>query len=156
MRDDFCGNILTWFQLALPRRERPTSTLVRKLTPIVSTRAPAKGATCNNVDAVLLKSCFNSRSREGSDSLLCLLCFLIKMFQLALPRRERQQLYARFFMADKFQLALPRRERHDDRQAPAYAGMFQLALPRRERLVLSPFLPSTRRFNSRSREGSDL
>ena len=80
---------LVLFQLALPRRERhwalnqlvqpqPVSTrapakgatcfaLLGFLFPIVSTRAPAKGATLDRKPRQCFRIRFNSRSREGSD-----------------------------------------------------------------------------------------
>ena len=64
------------FQLALPRRERQSEIRYRLPCEIVSTRAPAKGATLAAQLQLAQSESFNSRSREGSDDVKERVCDL--------------------------------------------------------------------------------
>ena len=54
------------FQSPLPRRERPRTQQLIRMTIVVSIPAPAKGATIS-ANCTTPQVCFNPRSREGSD-----------------------------------------------------------------------------------------
>ena len=127
-----CTVVPAAYLATLPRRERR---IVQKAVvhPDVSIHAPAKGATCRGRADPDRRSCFNPRSREGSDSAGRGTRVGHVSFQSTLPRRERQQSTRRGPRKRSFN---PRsREGSDqtggnDRQVP-------------------------RGFNPRSREGSD-
>ena len=76
------------FQFTLPRGERRRR--IGELLPCgdVSIHAPARGATALSLQDGA-KERFNSRSREGSDTLLCKGGESIAGFQFTLPRGER-------------------------------------------------------------------
>ena len=99
----------------------------------VSIHAPARGATTDWQRSRYSSSCFNSRSREGSDHIGVREIDAIGMFQFTLPRGER-----------------PR-----DIELEEYHVAFQFTLPRGERLLSDGAVAYDQRFNSRSREGSD-
>ncbi len=122
---------------------------------------------------------FNTRSREGSDAALDTANAMGWMFQHTLPRRERPISNHVFISHCTFQHTLPRRERHQAKERTLGDDMFQHTLPRRERPIYgstayyvykvsthapakgatasdSHFRSCCWRFNTRSREGSDL
>ena len=59
------------FQFTLPRGERPSGRETKRRRRNVSIHAPAWGATCEHWSKFGLSLSFNSRSRVGSDILLC-------------------------------------------------------------------------------------
>ena len=102
------------FQLALPRRERRVSITFNLLNRAVSTRAPAKGATFA-LAWICCKTFVSTRAPAKGATLCRKVLRRTTQFQLALPRRERQQHHHGSCIAQRFQLALPRRERHTPR-----------------------------------------
>ena len=107
-----CDSSLSYrFQFTLPRGERhlPISFLPGKHR--VSIHAPARGATEPKVWLIYLMSCFNSRSREGSDAKVVGVPSVSNRFQFTLPRGERQRVYIALGFSLAFQFTLPRGER---------------------------------------------
>ena len=77
------------FQSTLPRGERQQP-FRRFNAPLhVSIHAPARGATSRFILAVLTETCFNPRSREGSDRARLTRTTIGDEFQSTLPRGER-------------------------------------------------------------------
>ena len=126
------------------------------LLHLVSTHAPAKGATPSPAFRQSPSIRFNPRSREGSDSSPSLVTVGEVVFQPTLPRRERPPTWSNRACVPPFQPTLPRRERQcqtrfftADRRvsthapakgatsascsAPSARYLFQPTLPRRER-----------------------
>ena len=99
----------------------------------VSIHAPAWGATSLDVWWGCNHASFNSRSRMGSD--------------ITAPRPVRGFLL--------FQFTLPHGERRRNTACYLLEDLFQFTLPHGERLPLPPPRAPARRFNSRSRMGSD-
>ena len=122
------------FQLALPRRERHSGIInpiqnivVSTRAPakgateserkgvtgfIVSTRAPAKGATLKQHTACNRQQVSTRAPAKGATGPYFFKSSVL-LFQLALPRRERLlKTKKRRTHGKRFQLALPRRERH--------------------------------------------
>ena len=144
------------FQSTLPRRERP----VTKYLGVV-------------------RYSFNPRSREGSDRKTARNQTIKSGFQSTLPRRERRKrsLHVDFVdlcfnprsregsdvlsshalaVSPQFQSTLPRRERRGSQKSCRRQDhQFQSTLPRRERPVPGVHDTGYKRFNPRSREGSD-
>ena len=80
----------------------------------VSTRAPAKGATCRLYSLPFLSFGFNSRSRERSDLSLENILLLYKGFNSrSRERSDSATTYLTLFLL-RFQLALPRKERQQN------------------------------------------
>ncbi len=77
------------------------------------------------------------------------------LFQSTLPRRERRTSAKKGLQPLEFQSTLPRRERRAPMKRPGGNSQFQSTLPRRERLHHPAALLIARRFNPRSRVGSD-
>ena len=76
------------FQFTLPRGERPNS------WDGVSTRSMfqftlPRGERPELEEQDKPKECFNSRSREGSDTSLTIIVVMVRGFQFTLPRGER-------------------------------------------------------------------
>ena len=89
------------------------------------------------------RPCFNSRSREGSDS-PARAPLLESEFQFALPRGERRRLHCGRRVSTTFQFALPRGERPKSAAPLTASPKFQFALPRGERpLSATPVVCST-------------
>ena len=143
------------FQFALPRGERPRGAVPIAITPDVSIRAPARGAT-----QLILRLCDNRLFQfalpRGERPSAMTATNKPKQFQFALPRGERHRAASRWTSAKPFQFALPRGERLKYSSLHAPAAKFQFALPRGERRCLRFSYLLVARFNSRSREGSDI
>ena len=174
-----CGT--RWpFQSTLPRGERPRAIQRHPPDGPVSIHAPARGATHGPRPVDWLHTGFNPRSREGSDrdgvfnrlvvravsihapargaTIVGLPWItLMLLFQSTLPRGERLGDRLRLRMAAEFQSTLPRGERpwRDWRVGPRTAVSIHApargATPKSATAERPP-----RRFNPRSREGSDL
>ena len=174
-----CANACHSFQFALPRGERPASVIAAPRSRWFQFALP-RGERLSGYLGLLPKSpSFNSRSREGSDNHLIARLDTVQAFQFALPRGERRARRQRRQDERQVSIRAPARgatglvlggsatlvvsirapargatrwRRHRATSMPT----FQFALPRGER---RPVVFSTRRqyrFNSRSREGSDL
>ena len=101
---------------------------------LISTHAPARGATKLFLGLIKLPFYFNPRSRKGSDAYVTTCCGVVNLFQPTLPQGERLSplLY------------------------PAGDGIFQPTLPQGERRVCFHWFTVTFiNFNPRSRKGSD-
>ena len=109
---------------------------------LVSTHAPAKGATFAIKPICTPKISFNTRSREGSDPQFYRLVQPTSKFQHTLPRRERPKRAVAVFVALRFQHTLPRRERLVPTPLILLSQQFQHTLPRRERLHKRSLLTS--------------
>ena len=121
------------FQSTLPRGERPQRHCWALQIDFVSIHAPARGATNSDPTPPPGSGSFNPRSREGSDSASHKTKMIKPLFQSTLPRGERRPFNAR----------------------PILDGGFQSTLPRGERPTTVSRRFRRRRFNPRSREGSD-
>ena len=121
------------FQSTLPRRERPDALVQIWAAIDVSIHAPAKGATQTGLSCPGIVSCFNPRSREGSDYGNGAE-FAHNMVSIHAPAKgatlRNGWTWVRMFR-------------------------FQSTLPRRERLGKEAPYPCPGCFNPRSREGSD-
>ena len=144
------------FQSTLPRRERHARTSHKQSSKPVSIHAPAKGATHNEVELSALYTCFNPRSREGSDTSFYNSRRPISRFNPRSREGSDHRLPLDHHRHHQFQSTLPRRERLNQYNAKAHLDRFN---PRsREgsdprRVAISNVLIC---FNPRSREGSDL
>ena len=141
------------FQFALPRGERRAGCHGRGTVLQVSIRAPAWGATPGSTPHPAGYSCFNSRSRVGSDPdsahRSCFFPSFNSRSRVGSDNRRFENVaeccsfnsrsrvgsdFCSVCVLVEFQFALPRGERLR-RRRPALAGLrFQLALPREERL----------------------
>ena len=100
----------------------------------VSTRAPAKGATAGQSSICSNGLRFNSRSREGSDANGNIYPFALKVFQLALPRRERPRIVGTVEGTTAVSTRAPAKGATTvPKEMQDSIVEFQLALPRRER-----------------------
>ena len=98
------------FQFALPRGERHLHVAKLIHRRLVSIRAPARGATCDNR-----------------------LKFMQKQVSIRAPARGATTKKAGIACCTGFQFALPRGERPRRRSHPSGSARFQFALPRGER-----------------------
>ncbi|MDB4950130.1 MAG: hypothetical protein JWM27_2779 [Gemmatimonadetes bacterium] len=100
----------------------------------VSTHAPARGATWRSRCPRSCCACFNPRSRAGSDTPKSGSRLVWELFQPTLPRGERQfPVCQHLSWVRWFQPTLPRGERRDWYCAPGWYETFQPTLPRGER-----------------------
>ena len=126
------------FQSTLPRGERPAAHHGHHLCPTVSIHAPARGATAVIGEAreekevsihapargatvqeravIRRVSCFNPRSRAGSDPDTIVRIVYEDEFQSTLPRGERPDAAAGFVGRQWFQSTLPRGERRAEQR----------------------------------------
>ena len=121
----------------------------------VSIHAPARGATSQSSNLFSFAHCFNPRSREGSDRHIRHIIPISNRFQSTLPRGERPILAIGISTRLSFQSTLPRGERQPKSDPSPSNVPFQSTLPRGERPSLKYYTDYGRRFNPRSREGSD-
>ena len=128
----FCKWQAVQFQSTLPRGERPLALAYRHAVGFVSIHAPAGGATLFMRLWPMIPTCFNPRSRGGSDPVTIVnrgedtvsihapaggatvllangLCLF--EFQSTLPRGERLKECWQAYVSVKFQSTLPRGER---------------------------------------------
>ena len=103
-----------------------------------------------------LLRCFNSRSRVGSDTAFSTPTAIPPRFQFTLPCRERPMRELVIPEGTTFQFTLPCRERLSVSPGWRKSAVFQFTLPCRERHGDDRRgRAAGRRFNSRSRVGSD-
>gem|GEM_PF-3112675 len=91
--------------------------------------------------------CFNSRSREGSDSQVRCCVLLRSSFN---SRSREGSDFSFFFRAEsslRFQFTLPRGERRLASAADRLDGLFQFTLPRGERLRVDRLLHLQRKVS---------
>ena len=147
---------LSMFQSTLPRRERQCLIIIVLQCSNVSIHAPAKGATELIRKSFTISQCFNPRSREGSDFSKGGNVMKDRMFQSTLPRRERPGQKRGKSIAGEFQSTLPRRERPTlDGSSIGEIGVSIHAPAKGATMYQDRWRSSQRRFNPRSREGSD-
>ncbi len=121
----------------------------------VSIRAPARGATRPEGTKNKRASCFNPRSREGSDLKAGAMPALTRGFN----PRSREGSDLRILEKCRHCGCFNPRSREGSDQTPTlfqeHPGKFQSALPRGERHTFSLIFHPVFCFNPRSREGSD-
>ena len=143
----------------------------------VSIHAPAWGATCPSLEECRSHDSFNSRSRMGSDPLVSRLAKWPRRFQFTLPHGERlpggpvrRSCRQVSIHAPAWGATAPHQASRISRgvsiHAPAWGAtlacpfcdtkhQFQFTLPHGERPTRTGTSFNPRRFNSRSRMGSD-
>ena len=128
-----CGRWYRHVSIRAPARGATRLGLDELQVGVVSIRAPARGATRAAPSTSSAMTCFNSRSREGSDQRT--------VWQRVRPRRfnSRSREGSDSSMLFEARSVMP----------------FQFALPRGERQAQYRRARAGRCFNSRSREGSD-
>ncbi len=142
------------FQSTLPRGERRAALLKSFTVANVSIHAPARGATLlklRSVGIMLFQSTLPRGERRSRPSMDMTICW----FQSTLPRGERHALHVIQAKGWPFQSTLPRGERLSFTESITLLHMFQSTLPRGERQLTAARPSSKRRFNPRSRAGSD-
>ena len=111
--------------------------------------------TCDNSLHVAL--CFNPRSRAGSDSTDFTVTLPLVGFQSTLPRGERPFTTSRIPASLSFQSTLPRGERLVRRSAFPFGFLVSIHAPARGATFhVLRNKSALRRFNPRSRAGSDI
>ena len=146
------------FQPARPRGARLALAGSQPFSQLlVSTRAPARGATSGRTDTRSRPKCFNPRAREGRDNIEDAPLAVIPGFN---PRaREGRDAAIDFWerVVEAFQPARPRGARPPKTSLPkSRSGKFQPARPRGARLgELRRRWRVSRGFNPRAREGRD-
>ncbi len=166
------------FRSALPHGERRKPELDISAIFVVSIRAPARGATgCTRLRPWKI-TCFDPRSRTGSDHKRTASIPLALEFRSALPHGERRRFWISRPSTMEFRSALPHGERRSHAGTADGDQTFRSALPHGERRgagirlaadgdvsIRAPARGATcrqrrgraphRRFDPRSRTGSD-
>ena len=138
-------SLLGEFQFTLPRGERLSSTRYARIRS-VSIHAPARGATAIRLALIGHLTCFNSRSREGSDEDSHKTLPTVSAFQFTLPRGERHICTTKFPTFRRFNSRS--REGSDEGRLVIVAELykFQFTLPRGERRVKIPRTRTSQTF----------
>ena len=153
---DYIARKLQKFQFTLPRGERQGAAGAREPGRVVSIHAPAWGATRAVTPARATHAGFNSRSRVGSDPLPSVCIAPRCPFQFTLPRGERRIASNHPASRAWFQFTLPRGERPGLTAKAADDLLVSIHAPAWGATPAAPDdAPGLRRFNSRSRVGSD-
>ena len=143
------------FQPTLPHRERRPSRIIRVRSVVISTHAPAQGATGLTQRQLGEKLDFNPRSRTGSDPKKG----GIDVFENISTHAPAQGATWTCSNAPSyswvFQPTLPHRERLGNGRFLAAYDKFQPTLPHRERHTVNFRFLNPKYFNPRSRTGSD-
>ena len=147
------------FQPTLPHGERLLLLLYHLTNMVVSTHAPAWGATNMHSQQMQQSFCFNPRSRMGSDEemspdgaeagvsthapawgatfLVSLILIMLLRFQPTLPHGERPSFHIRYARLSVFQPTLPHGERRCPKTSCVTCWQFQPTLPHGERPTLN-------------------
>ena len=121
------------FQSALPHEERCPHQRGTHAPPLVSIRAPARGAMIDADRGPRRGNCFNPRSRTRSDPLFGSSTRNSDLFQSALPHEERSASPASLDSLDNVSIRAPARGAMSQPRIERQIQMFQSALPHEER-----------------------
>ena len=129
---------LAMLQSTLPHGERQKSTVFAGSRIVASIHAPARGATVAETWSLRFATCFNPRSRTGSDFLVVPALMSSKALQSTLPHGERLAGERHMGELRSLQSTLPHGERPRPSNEAATHRLLQSTLPHGER----PFQPT--------------